>query len=122
MKTRAEFIYKFYIINLGLAPLCKRFQELAVIYGNRNFANLTPTFQYPRKYGVNDLKDAQADLLEVQSGFATWESKLEERNLTIEEIVEDKKMQKQSGVSFEPVVSNTSQTTNIKSNSNSAGM
>lgn len=122
MKTRAEFMYKFYIINLGLTPLCKRFQELAVIYSNKSFANLTPTFQYPRKYGVNDLKDAQADLLEVQSGFATWESKLEERNLTVEEIVEDKKLQQQSGVSFEPQVSNTNQTKNIKANPNSAGM
>ena len=122
MKTRAEFMYKFYIVNLGLLPLCNRFKELAGIYVNKNLANLTPTFQYPRKYGVNDLKDAQADLLEVQSGFATWESKLEERNLTVEEIVEDKKVQQQSGVSFEPATQNTSQTKNIKSNSNSAGM
>lgn len=122
MKTQAEFMYKFYIINLGLRPLCNRFQELATIYSNKSFANLTPTFQYPRKYGVNDLKDAQADLLEVQSGFATWESKLEERNLTVEEIVEDKKLQQQSGVSFEPVVKDTAQSKNIKANPNSAGM
>jgi lambda family phage portal protein len=122
MKTQAEFMYKFYIINLGLAPLCKRFQELAVIYGSKNFANLTPTFQYPRKYGVNDLKDAQADLLEVQSGFATWESKLEERNLTVEEITEDKKRQSEAGVSFEPSVPTSSQSKNVKPNSNSAGM
>jgi lambda family phage portal protein len=122
MKTQAEFMYKFYIINLGLAPLCKRFQELAIIYGNKSFANLIPTFQYPRKYGVNDLKDAQADLLEVQSGFATWESKLEERNLTVEEITEDKKRQKEAGVSFEPIVKDTKQSTNIKPNPNSSGM
>lgn len=122
MKTQAEFMYKFYIINLGLAPLCRRFKELAIIYGNKNFANLTPTFQYPRRYGVNDLKDAQADLLEVQSGFATWESKLEERNITVEEITEDRKKQAEAGVSFEPKSAETNQTTNVKPNSNSAGM
>jgi hypothetical protein len=68
------------------------------------------------------LKDAQADLLEVQSGFATWESKLEERNLTVEEIIEDKKIQQQSGVSFEPIVKDTAQSKNVKANPNSAGM
>ena len=122
MKTAAEFHYKFYLINLGLVPLCARFKELAVVYGSKSFANLEPVYQYPRRYGVNDLKDAQADLLEVQSGFATWESKLEERNLTVEEITEDKKLQKEAGVSFEPVVKDTGQSTNIKPNSNSAGM
>ena len=122
MKTQAEFMYKFYLINLGLEPLCMRFRELAAIYGNKSFANLTPVYQYPRRYGVNDLKDAQADLLEVQSGFATWESKLSERNLTVEEITEDKKRQKEAGVSFEPVVKDTAQSTNVKPNSNSAGM
>jgi len=119
MKTQAEFMYKFYIINLGLAPLCKRFQELAVIYGSKSLGSLVPTFQYPRKYGVNDLKDAQADLLEVQSGFATWESKLEERNLTVEEIVEDKKLQAASGISFEPVVKNESNSKKVEANTNS---
>ena len=122
MKTKAEFMYKFYTINLGLRPLCKKFQELAIIYGSKSFADLIPVFQYPRKYGVNDLKDAQADLLEVQSGFATWESKLEERNLTVEEIIEDKKKQKDSGISFDPIVKDTGQSTNIKPNPNSAGM
>jgi lambda family phage portal protein len=120
MKTRAEFYYKFYLISLGLAPLCNRFKELAVIYGSKSFANLEPTFQYPRRYGVNELKDTQADLLEVQSGFATWESKLEERNLTVEEVTEDKKRQKEAGITFEPVVKDTGQSTNIESNSNSA--
>ena len=124
MKTKAEFMYKFYIINLGLAPLCKRFQELAIIYGSKNFSTLTPTFQYPRRYGVNDLKDAQADLLEVQSGFATWESKLEERNLTKEEVVEDRKAQQEAGISFEPLGQNqqgSSSASTIKPKSTTKG-
>jgi lambda family phage portal protein len=122
MKTKAEFMYKFYLINLGLAPLCAKFKELAIIYGSKSFSNLNPVFQYPRRYGVNELKDTQADLLEVQSGFSTWESKLEERNLSVEEITEDKKRQKEAGVSFEPVVKDTGQDSNIEANSNSAGM
>jgi capsid protein len=122
MKTKAEFMYKFYLINLGLAPLCAKFKELAIIYGSKSFSNLNPVFQYPRRYGVNELKDTQADLLEVQSGFSTWESKLEERNLSVEEITEDKKRQKEAGVSFEPIVKDTGQDSNIEANSNSAGM
>lgn len=119
MKIRAEYIYKLYIINLGLLPLCNRFKELASIYVAANLGELVPVFQLPRRYSVNELKDAQADLLELQAKLGTWTAKLEERDLTPEEVEEDLIRQKEASVSFEP--KSTGQSKNIESNSKTKG-
>jgi lambda family phage portal protein len=121
MKITAEFIYKLYTINLGLRPLCYRFRELAAIYSSKNLANTVPSFQYPRRYSVNELKDAQADVLELQNKLTTYSNALEERDLTIEDIEEDLSRQKAAGVSFEPKLPINGQPNNINSNSNSKG-
>ena len=81
-----------------------------------------PFFQLPRWYGIDDLKDIQADLLEVQSGMATLSSKLDERHTSFEEIVEDRKLIKESGL--DSVLENKqqmNQTKNTKANTNSKG-
>lgn len=125
MKTRAEFIYKYYIINLGLQPLCDRFQELAVIYVNKNLGNLVPVYQYPRKYGVNDLKDAQADILELDGNIGLLQAKLSERDISFEELMDDldrrievsEKVAK-INANVKPVINNN-QSNNTKANTNS---
>lgn len=121
MKITAEFIYKLYTINLALRPLCYRFRELASIYSSKNLANAVPIYQYPRRYSVNELKDGQADVLELQNKLTTYDKVLEERELTIEDIQEDLKRQQEAGVSFEPKATQNGQPNNINSNSNSKG-
>ena len=77
----------------------------------------------PRIYGVDELKDAQADLLEVMSGMNTLERILEERNLTFEEVLEDVKRNKplvDAGVNIYQQQSPASQVTNNKANPNSS--
>lgn len=124
MKARAEYISRLYIINLGLLPLCNRFQELASLYVSSRFSKLKPVFQMPRRYGVNDLKDAQADVLELQNSLTTLDRVLAERDLTIEEIEEDIIIQKRLGIwkdPNKPVAANMAQTKNTNANSNSRG-
>lgn len=124
MKIRAETIYKFQTLPLGLIPLCNRFKELAGLYISSNLANLEPVFQFPRRYGMNELKDAQADVLELQYDMTTLRKVLAERNLTMEEILEDKEFRKKNGL-FVPVKQDSgksaNQANNVKPNSNTKG-
>ena len=90
-RVRLEFLHHTYTIPLGLTPLCTRFSEWVQLLYPR-LGKATPSYQLPRKYGVDDLADAKADLLEVQSGFGTLRSKLEERHLTVEEIKKDREL------------------------------
>lgn len=122
LRTRIEYIHHFYTIPLGLEPLTAYFKELAVMY-KKGVANAIPTFQLPRVYGVDELKDTQADLLEVQYGMATLQSKLDERHTTYEEILEDAKKRqelKEYGVDFTPSKTATAQSKNNQANSNSS--
>ncbi len=96
LRNRLEYIHHFYTIPLGLSPLTSTFYELAKLY-NRKLTSATPTFQLPRWYGVDELKDSQADLLEVQNGMATLESKLDERHTTFEEIIADRERIREVG-------------------------
>lgn len=124
MRVRSEYISRLYIINLGLLPLCNKFQELASLYVSSRFSKLKPVFQMPRKHGVNDLKDAQADLLEWQNYMTTTDRILEERDLSIEEVEADIALRKQLGIWVDPnkpVAANMAQTKNTQANSNSRG-
>jgi lambda family phage portal protein len=124
MRTRSEYISRMYIINLGLLPLCNKFQELASLYVSSRFAKLKPVFQLPRKYGVNDLKDAQADILELDNNLTTLDRVLSERDLTVEELEEDLALRKKMGIwkdPNKPVAANMAQTKNTQANSNSRG-
>lgn len=78
----------------------------------------------PRKHGVNDLKDAQADLLEWQNYMTTTDRILEERDLSVEEVEADIALRKQLGIWVDPnkpVAANMAQTKNTQANSNSRG-
>lgn len=122
LKVTAEYYLDLYIINLGLKPLCKKFKSLAIIYGNSNFENLKPTFQYPKRYSINNLKDVQADLLELQSNLALYTDILAERDLTVEEIEEDRKLRESLGISFDTKTNEANKPTKtLEAKSNSKG-
>lgn len=122
LRNRLEYIHHFCTIPLGLVPITERFQDLAKLYDVR-VADARPHFQLPRWRGIDDLKDTQADLLEIQSGFSTLEEKLEERGTSFEKIVADRKRIKELGLDhiLEPNGKANAQSNNIESNSNSTG-
>jgi lambda family phage portal protein len=120
LRNHIEHVHHFQTIPLALMPLCNKFQDLAKLYDSR-VGNAIPTFQLPRWRGVDELKDTQADLLEVQAGFSTLKSKLDERHVTPEEIDEDRKLIQALGLNtlLEPNNKSIAQSTNIQPNSNS---
>ena len=91
LRIRIEMVQRHLFITLGLEKVTSRFQELAGVYESQAMLEAIPHYYVPRRYGVDDLKDAQADLLEVQAGFATLESKLEERHTEFEDIAAEHK-------------------------------
>lgn len=119
-RQRLEFIHHFYTIPLALKPITERFQELAKLYSNVSEAKAT--FQLPRWYGVDDLKDTQADVLELNYGLGTLQEKLDERHLTFEEVVESAEQIKElETLMGRPLggVSSTAQSNNTEANPNS---
>ena len=122
LRHRIEYIHHFYTIPLGLNPLTSYFKELAKLYSNK-VAGAIPTYQLPRFYGVDELKDAQADLLEVQNGMATLQSKLDERHTTFEDIVADRARIKEAGLDNLLISQSTmaNQINNKEANPNSTG-
>ena len=83
-RNRIEFIYNIVIIRTQMKPLVNRFFSYARL--KYKVANVKVAYQIPRWYGVDDLKDAQADLLEVASGFIPMESVWQERGYSKEQI------------------------------------
>ena len=121
LRNRLEYIHHFYTIPLGLAPLTAYFKKVASLY-DRRVVTAIPNYQLPRWYGVDELKDTQADLLEVQNGMATLQSKLDERHTTYEEIVADMEKRKELGIELvQTNQSLASQGNNTQANSNSTG-
>lgn len=97
LRSRIEYTHHFLTIPMGLGPLTKAFQEIVSLYVPA-VRNAIPSFQLPRFYGVDDLKDAQADVLEIQNGLATLDSKLQERHTTFESIAADRERIKELGL------------------------
>lgn len=122
-RQRLEYIHYFYTIPLSLAPLTARFKELASLYVEDS-ANATPSYNLPIWRGVDDLKDAQSDLLEVQSGFSTLEKKLDERDTTFEEVKADRERIRELNLTtlLQEPNTNTNQSTNIEANTNSTSL
>jgi len=83
-RNRIEFIYNMITIPTQMKPLVTRFQAYAKL--KYKVANAKPSFILPRWYGVDDLKDAQADLLEIASGFTPIDQIWAERGYTREQI------------------------------------
>lgn len=98
LRIRIEMMQHHLFITLGLDRVTSRFQELAGVYESAAMLEAIPHYYVPRRYGVDDMKDAQADLLEVQAGFATMESKLEERHTEFEDVVSEHKKVLATGI------------------------
>jgi lambda family phage portal protein len=96
-RQRIEFLYNVTEIPDTLAPLAKRFKAIALAMGF-DVAGAYPSYQFPRWYGVDDLKDAQADLLEVISGFTPIEAIWAERGYSKEQIEQSIKLIKSLGL------------------------
>jgi lambda family phage portal protein len=92
-RQRIEFIHHFYTIPLALEPITKRFKELAKLYSSVSDAEVR--YQLPRWYGVDDLKDSQADVLDLSYGISTLQKVLDERHLTFEDVLESADQMKQ---------------------------
>ena len=122
LRNRIEYIHQFFTIPTNISPLARKFQEIALLYDPR-VADAKPTFQMPRYYGVDELKDIQADLLEVQSGVATLQSKLDERHTTFEEITADRERIAELGLDhiLFPNGQPMAQANNTQANNNSTG-
>ncbi len=124
LRNRIEYIHHFNTIPLGLSPLSFKFKRLASLYYGKKVSNAFPTYQLPRFYGVDELKDAQADVLEIQNGLATLQSKLDERHTTYEQIAEDRKKIEELGLVnlLQPPKTSTQQGNNVNPNPNSTGI
>jgi len=122
MKIEAEFIYNFFTIPLGLTKLCNKFKEYALVYGTGSLEKAFPKYQFPRRYSVNELKDAQADVLEMQSGLAPARGILNERGWTEEEIEASISWMKVNGLFKDLNASpTTAQASNVEPNPNTKG-
>lgn len=95
-RERIEFIYQTINIPDGLAPITKHFKELASI--DYAVEDAFPTYQYPIRYGVDSLKDAQTDALEFQTGLESLSNILAARGTTLEEIAADRERLKELGL------------------------
>lgn len=84
-RQRIEFLYNIIDIPDALVPLTKKFKAIALALGYE-VTDAKPSYQFPRYYGVDDLKDSQADLLEVISGQTPIQKVWAERGSTQEEI------------------------------------
>jgi len=126
LRTRMLFLYHTYLLPTDFDNLTTSFKSL-VLLSNKGteFVEAQPFYQLPRFYGVDELKDTQADLLEVQSGMATLQSKLDERHTTFEEVLEDAKRNeklKKYGIDLYKSKEAAGQNKNIEANTNSTGI
>ena len=122
LRQRLEYLNNFYTIPLSLNPIAERFKELAELsYG---VEDAYPTFRLPIWRGFDDLKDAQADVLELNSGLGAIQKILGERDLTMEDILESaenmKKIEEAMGRPLAGANTSTQQSTNTEANSNSS--
>ncbi len=115
-----EYIHQFRTIPLGLAPVTDRFKDLASL--RFNIKDAVATYQLPRWYGVDDLKDSQANLLDLSMGTTTIQRLLDERHLTIEEVIDGRAMLEKAGLGhlMESKADASKQITNNEANVNSA--
>lgn len=120
LRKRLEYIHHFRTIPLGISRVCARFKELASL--RHNVKEAKATYQLPKWYGVDDLKDSQADLLKLSIGGTTLQKILDDAHLTFEEVLESKTMMKTLGIShiMEGKADSGKQGTNVEPNSNSS--
>lgn len=123
-RDKLEFIHHFVNLPDGLAKIAARFKAIAKL--SYAVEDAYPNYMFPRYYGVDELKDTQGDILEVQAGFATSEQKREERGTTAEQVQQGSEQDKKLGreglldvsKSSSANLTNNSSTANFNSSSN----
>lgn len=80
-RRRVAVIQQLVFVNMAMKPLTARFQQLAGLYTNKDIKTASCKFIFPKTDWTDPLKDIQADILEVQAGFATLHEKLAERGV-----------------------------------------
>lgn len=122
-RNRIEYLYNYLLIPCREQVIADKFKDFAILY-NKKVSNAVPYFQLPRWRGVDELKDAQADLLELQNGMTTITSVLAERGLTPDDILADKENRdlfaKELNIEYTNAVANPSMTTLKNTQANSA--
>lgn len=120
LRQNLEYLNNFYTIPLSLNPIAKRAKELASL--RFDVEEAYPTFRLPIWRGFDDLKDIQADNLELNSGLGAIQKILGERDLTMEDVMESaaniKLIEEAMG---RPLAgANVTQVSNTEANSNSS--
>jgi lambda family phage portal protein len=121
-RNRIEYLYNYLLIPCREQVIADKFKDFAILY-SKKVSNAVPYFQLPRWRGVDELKDAQADLLELQNGMTTITSVLAERGLTPDDILADKENRdlfaKELNIEYTNAVANPSMNTlkNVQANS-----
>lgn len=95
LRDRLEFTHHFINIPDGLAKVAKRFKQVAEL--SYAVSDAYPTYQFPRHFGVDELKDTQGDILEVQAGFDTSENKRKERHNSFSDVLKGSEQDKSLG-------------------------
>lgn len=119
LRSSIENIHLLSTIPLSLSPIAMKAKSLAEL--QYDVGDAYPTFRLPMWRGYDDLKDIQADSLEVHSGLGAIQKILSERDLTMEDILESveniKQIEEALGRPLAGV--NTSQQKNTNANTNS---
>jgi lambda family phage portal protein len=90
-RIRVDMIQQYMFVNLFLCIIARQWLELATLYYKRQIpAGVYPVYVMPKLMGVDRLKDAQADALEIREGFGLLEKALEERGHTFAEMEAEK--------------------------------
>jgi len=95
-RDKLEFIHKYINIPEGLDKVTARFKAIAQL--SYPVSDAVVNYQFPRNYGVDELKDAQADLLELQIGATTLERIQTEREVSMDEVLVSREKMKANGM------------------------
>ncbi|MCX6733055.1 MAG: phage portal protein [Candidatus Roizmanbacteria bacterium] len=96
-RNRLEYIHHYINLPDGLDRIVKRFTAIAnIMYPETVTAK--PSYQFPKNYGVDMLKDYQGNVLGMQSGQTTLKRVMDENHLTEEEVLQDQALKEKLGL------------------------
>lgn len=122
-RTRYEYLQQNFNIPGVIMPVARTFYEYAKLYDGK-VADAVATVRLPRRYGVDGLKDAQEDVLELTHGLAVYEDKLTERDIDVEAALESRRQLLASGLGFDSLFSSkpNNQSNNVKADAQSTSL
>lgn len=95
-RNRLEYIHHYINLPDGLDKIVKRFMAIAKVMFPE-VGDVTVSYQFPKNYGVDMLKDYQGNVLGMQSGQTTLKKVMDENHLTEEEIMQDQALKEKLG-------------------------